>query len=110
MNSLKEQGGVLSELIWLAGFIWLLIFFQFKPECQSFLSSINPADYSIGSSVLNYEWAPARLSLLPIYLINTKWGSERPVVLGLIVILQEVLYSLWKKPGYNFHTDQHEHA
>lgn len=74
---LKRQGGVLSELIcFLPGFIWFLIFSQFKPECQSFLSSISPADSSIGDSVLNHETAPACLSHLPIYLINTIWNPE----------------------------------
>lgn len=71
VNSTEKARRVLSELVWLPGFIWFLIFSQFKPECQSFLSSIYPADFSTGGSVLIMT-APARLSHLPIDLINTK--------------------------------------
>ena len=74
LKSTKKQRRLQSELIWLACFIWFLIFFQFKPECQRALfSSISLADSWMRSSVLNYESVPSFLYCTVLYTCQYTW-------------------------------------
>jgi hypothetical protein len=74
---LKKQGRVQSELIWLACFIWFLIFFQFKPECQSFVLKYL-SSWLVDGKLSIKSWDRTRLLYctvllyLPICLINAK--------------------------------------
>lgn len=87
---LKRQRGIQSELIWLACFIWFLIFFPFKPECQKALfSSYLSSRLLDGKSRIElwdctqFLYCNSALHLLKT-LINVKQDLEMSVILKLV--------------------------